>query len=141
MNTVGPYIAKQSTNFVPDPIEEHPQIVLTLYRLAYSISFSTLSDLFGVFISFAKFNVVIREMVRHMYDTYVVLPESAYAWKQEVIGFIENYEFSSIAAWDGFQVYSGTKLKKHYSFKKRYSISNMGLSSVNASVNCFSKCS
>ena len=79
LNTVSPYINKQPMNFVPNPIEEHRQKVLTLYRLAHSISFSTLSDLFGVSISLAErvFNVVIQEMVRPMYDTYVVLPESA----------------------------------------------------------------
>ena len=32
-------------------------------------------------------------MLRHIYDKYVVLPESDDAYKQKVIGFIENYEF------------------------------------------------
>ena len=70
-------------------------------------------------------------MVHHMYDTYVVLPESADEWKQEVIGFIGNDRFQCTVAWDGFHVYFGTKLKNQYSFKIRYSISNMGLVSCN----------
>ena len=66
-----------------------------------------------------------------MYDTYVVLPESPDAWKQEFIGSLENYGFPRAAAWGGFRVYFVTKLKNHYSFKKRYLISNMGLVSYN----------
>ena len=58
-------------------------------------------------------------LVRHMYDMYVILPERAYAWKQEVIGFIENYEFPSNAAWDRFHVYFGTKLKLTIHLRKR----------------------
>ena len=82
-NTAGTYIAKQPANFVPNPIEEHCQIALTLNHFAISVSFTTFSDLFGVSISLAEqvFNVVIQEMVCDMYDTYVVLPESADAWK------------------------------------------------------------
>ena len=55
-----------------------------------------------------------------MYDTYVVLTESADAWKQEVLGFIENYGFPCTTVWDSFHVYFGTKLKNDYSFKIRY---------------------
>ena len=79
LNTVGLYIAKQPTNFVPNPIEEHCQIALTLRHLVQSFSFSTLSNLFGVSISLAErvFNVAIQGIVPHMYDTYVVLQRSA----------------------------------------------------------------
>ena len=125
MENIEPYIIKQPTNMVPDPIESHRQIALTLYRLAHAVSFSTLADLFGVF------NNVIRLFVQHMYDTYVKLPETDEEWKKEAIGFIENYGFPSIAAWDGFHVNIGSKLKNHFSFKKRYSISNMGLVAYN----------
>ena len=58
-----------------------------------------------------------------MYDMYVILPERAYAWKQEVTGFIENYEFPSTAFPRVFRY----KTKTHYSFKETYSISNVGL--------------
>ena len=66
-----------------------------------------------------------------MYDTYVVLPEGADEWKQEVIGFVGNDRFQCTVTQDGFYVCFGTKLKNRYSFKKRYSISNMGLVSCN----------
>ena len=39
-------------------------------------------------------------------------------WRQEAIGFTENYEFPCVAAWDGFQVYVGTKLKNFLQFQK-----------------------
>ena len=77
-----------------------------------------------------------------MYHTYVVLSESADAWKQEIIGFLENYLFPCAAAWNDLHVYFGTKLKNHYSLKKRYLISNMGLVSYKKTLfSCFSKCS
>ena len=45
--SVGPYMSKIPTNFVPHPIENYRQIALTIYRLAHGCSFSTLSDLFA----------------------------------------------------------------------------------------------
>ena len=57
--------------------------------------------------------------------------ESAEDWKKELFGFIENYKFPCVAAWDGFHVEFATKLKNHYSFKKWYTINNMGLVSYN----------
>ena len=70
-------------------------------------------------------------MLRHIYDKYVVLPESDDAYKQKVIGFIENYEFPCTAVCDGFYKYFDTKLKKYYSFKKGYLISNRRLVTYN----------
>ena len=65
LNTLSPYLSKHLTmNFVPNPIEEDPQIVLTLYCLAYSISFNILSDLFGVSISLVEFNPLLRDVVK-----------------------------------------------------------------------------
>ena len=46
-------------------------------------------------------------------------------------GFIENYEFPCVGAWDGFHVCVSSKLNSFYSFKKRYSISNLGLVGYN----------
>ena len=66
-----------------------------------------------------------------MYDDYVKMPDSEEEWKAELIGFIENYEFPCVGAWDGFHVYVNTKLKSFCSFKKRYSMSNMGLVGYN----------
>ena len=62
---------------------------------------------------------------------YVKLPETEEEWKEEAIGFIENDHFPCVAAWDGFHLFIGPNLKNHYSFKKRYSVSYMGLVSYN----------
>ena len=63
-----------------------------------------------------------------LYDIYVKLPDD---WKKELTGFIENYSFPCVGVWDGFHVYVETKLKSYYSFKKRYSMSTMGLVGYN----------
>ena len=52
-------------------------------------------------------------------------------WRQETFRFIENYGFPFAAAWDGFHVCSGTKLKIFCNFKKRYPISNIDLIGYN----------
>ena len=45
----------------------------------------------------------------HLYNEFVKLPTTEDEWVKEIIGFIENYEFSCIAAWDGFHVFTTTK--------------------------------
>ena len=65
---------------------------MTLYHLAHSIAFSTLSDYSGPSISLAeRVFVLIQKIVRHMYDMYLVLPESADTWKLEVIELVKYY--------------------------------------------------
>ena len=114
-------IQKEPTNFKPNPTSVDRQLANTLYRLAHGCSFSTLSDLFGVSISSASetFNYVCRVLVSRLYDRHVRLPETEEELEKEIRGFIENYEFPCIGAWDGFHVYVSTKLKNYYSFKKR----------------------
>ena len=48
-------------------------------------------------------------------------------WKEELRGFIENYEFPCLGAWNGFHVYISSKLKNLYSFKHRHSVSSVAL--------------
>ena len=50
---------------------------------------------------------------------------------RRLLYFLDTYGFPCTAAWDGFHVYFGTKIKNHFSFKKWDSISNMGLVSCN----------
>ena len=78
--------------------------------------------LFVVSISLASetFNKVCRVLVAASYDQYVTLPKRNEEWESEVKGFIENYEFPCVGAWDGFHAYVSSKLKSFYSFKKRY---------------------
>ena len=73
------------------------------------------------------FNHVVRELVVNLFDEYVKMPSTDQEWINEIKGFIENDEFPYIRAWDGFHVYLCSKLKNHYSFKHRYSITNTGL--------------
>ena len=64
-------------------------------------------------------------MLRHMYDTYVVLPESANActefhdaWKQEVIRFVEKYGFPCTTAWDCFHIFRYPLIRTYVSFSE-----------------------
>ena len=73
------------------------------------------------------FNKVCRVLVAASYDQYVTLPNTDEKSRSGVKGFIKNYEFLCIGAWDGFHVYMTSELKLFYSFNKRYSMSNLGL--------------
>ena len=72
------------------------------------------------------FNEVCRVLVAKFYDRYVYLPRTDDEWEAELRGFLENYGFPCVGAWDGFHVQWTTKLKNHYSFKKKYTVNNMG---------------
>lgn len=66
-------------------------------------------------------------------DRFVKLPNMEEEWRVKVEGFLENYEFPCVGAWDGIHVYISFKLKNYFSLKRRYSISNMGLTGFNKS--------
>ena len=57
-------------------------------------------------------------MVAPLYKEYVKIPETDAEWEAELRGFLENYEFPTVGAWDGFHVYISTKLKSYFPFKK-----------------------
>ena len=63
----------------------------------------------------------------NMFNDYIKLPTSDEEWKDELKGFIENYEFRCAGAWDGFHVYISSKSKKFYNFKHIYSVSSIAL--------------
>ena len=90
-------------------------------------------DLFLVSTSLAgqTFNKVTWVLVAQMYDASVLLPQNQAEWETELKNFIENYEFSCVGAWDGFHVYVCSKLKSYFSFKKRYTLSNLALIGYN----------
>ena len=77
------------------------------------------------------FNKVCRVLVATLYNRYVKLPRTDEEWEAELKGFLENYEFPCVGAWDGFHVYVSSKLKSYFNFKERYSMSNLGLVSYN----------
>ena len=61
-----------------------------------------------------------------MYDAFVVSPKNQAEWETELKNFIENYEFPCVGAWNGFHnIYVCSKLKSYFSFKKRYTVSNV----------------
>ena len=124
-----PMILKQPTTMSPDPIEDHRQLTLTIYRLVHGCSFKVLRYLFGVSQSVATetFKQVIRVIVSCLYNEFVYLPRSDEEWRTECKSFIENYEFPCVDAWDGFHVNVATKLKNYYSFKNKYTVSSMRL--------------
>ena len=133
LDVIAPYIFKEPTNLNPESITVDQQLGLTLYCLSHGVYHSTLSQLFGVSIWLAieTFNKVCRVLFTTCYDQYVTLPKTDEKWESEVKAFIENYEFPCVSAWDGFHVYVSSKLKSFYSFKKRYSMQNLGLIGYN----------
>ena len=107
----------------------HRQLALNLHRLAHGCSYQIIEDVFRVSKALASeaFNFVIRIMVVVLYDCYVALPKTIEEWKEELKEFIDNYSFLCIDAWYELQVHVATRLKNHYSFKHKNTISNMGL--------------
>ena len=126
-------IVKTPTNLVPEPIEPNRQLGLTINKLPHGCTFTVVGDVFEIFESLATqtSNHVVRELVANLFDKYVKMSLTEQEWINQIKGFIENYEFPCIGAWDGFDVYVCSKLKNHYNFKQRYSISNMGLVGYN----------
>ena len=97
-----------------------------------------MGDLFQVSESLADkmFSHVVRLLVARLYSVYVKLPLTEEEWGLELRGFIENYEFPCVGAWDGFHVYVSSKLKQFYSFKKRYTMTNLALVGNNKKILC-----
>ena len=115
---------------VPNPIEDHRQLGLTIYRLVHGCSFKVIMDIFGVSQSLATetFNVI--KWVLTLYDEFVCLPRTEADWANKCKGFIENYEFPCVGAWDGFHVHVASRLKNYFSFKNKYRVTGMGLDSL-----------
>ena len=123
---------KQPTNFDPNLTMPDRQLAMTLYRLAHEASFSTIGDLFVVSNSLAAttFNKLIRLLIVMLCDM-LKLPSNDQEWEAGLQGFIENYEFLCVGAWDGFHVYVSSKLKSFFSFKKRYTMTNLTIIGYN----------
>ena len=126
-------ITKTPTHFKPNPTPPETQLAICLYRLAHGSTYTTIGDLFGVAAPTAAviFNKVGKVLVCTLYDEYVSLQKNTTEWKKELESFLENWEFPCVGAWDGFHVYTSTKLKNYFSFKKRYSVSSMGFIASN----------
>ena len=74
----------------PNPIEDHRQLGLRIYRLAHGCSFKVIMDTFGVSQSLATetFNNVIKCLVLTLYDEFVCSPITEADWSNECKGFI-----------------------------------------------------
>ena len=126
-------IIKQPTPMKPNPTPPATQLAICLYRLAHGCMFLTVGDLFGIAAPTAHciFLDVCKAIVKNLYDRFVFLPRTSEEWSQELQGFLENWEFPCVGAWDGFHVYVSTTMKNFYSYKKRYSVTNMGFIGYN----------
>ena len=126
-------IVKEPTRMKPHPTPPATQLALCLYRLAHGCTFLTVGDLFGVAESTAHiiFQDGCKAIVGCLYDRLVYLPRNLQEWSQELENFLGNWEFPCVGARDGFHVYVSTKLKNFYSYKKRYSVTNMGFIGYN----------
>ena len=133
LNIVKPYLTKKETNLNQHPISVNRRLGLTLHQLGHGTSFKIFSELFGVSMSLPSvtFNKVCRVLVATLYNRYVKLPRTDEEWEAELKRFLENYEFRCVFAWDCFHEYVSSKMKSYFSFKKRYSMSNLGLVSYN----------
>ena len=127
LKEIGEYKEKTPTNLNPGPTHARVQLALTLYRLGQGRTYPVATDIFGFSepLVCQVFNHVCRILVARLHNKNVYIPSSDEEWQAKLRGFIENYEFSCVGAWDGFHIYTTTKLKQYYSFKKRYFVSNM----------------
>ena len=80
------------------------------------------------------FHKTSRAVIYLLYEESVRLPATDDEWADELKGFMKNYGIPCIAAWGGFHVYLSTRLKQYFSFKKRYTVTNMRLISYNKRV-------
>ena len=118
------------TNINLFPTSPDRPLALIIYRLATGCSYATPLDVFGVSVSSATmfFNKICKVIVANLYDTHVKLPTTDSPWEAEIRGFLENYEFPCVGAWDGFRVEVSSKLKSYYSFSynKRFLYAAVG---------------
>ena len=133
LNEISNEITKQPTRMKPNPTPPSTQLAVCLYRLAHGCSYLTVGDLFGIAAptAYCIFMDVCKVLVHIFYDRMVYMPRTAEEWSHELKGFIENWEFPCVGAWDGFHVYVSSTLKNFYSYKKRYSVTNMGFIGYN----------
>ena len=133
LNNLYDQLLLQPTNFNANPTSPDRQLALTLYRLAHGVTYSVIEDVFGISKESGChfFNKVVRLIVSNFYDEYVKLPDTDEEWETEIRGFIENYGFPCVGAWDGFHVHVASQLKCNYSFKKKYTINNLAITSHN----------
>ena len=90
-------------------------------------------DMFGVSQSLAKetFNNFIKCMVLTLYDEFVCLPRTDAYQGNKYKGFIQNYKFPCVGAWDGFHVHVACHLKNYFSIESKYTNNGIALIAQN----------
>ena len=121
LNTLWDGLVLTPTNFVLEPTSPDRQLAAPFYRLAHWLTYTILEDVFGISeeLGCVFFNKVICLIVAYFYDKYMKLPETDEQWEVGVRGFIENYGFPAVDAWDGFHIHVNSQLKANFSFKKK----------------------
>ena len=132
LNTLWDGLVLTPTNFAPEPTSPDGQLVASLYRLAHGVTYTILEDFFGILkeSGCVFFNKVIRLIVAYFYDEYVKLPETNEQCEVKVCGFIENYGFPAVGAWDGCHIHVSSQLKANFSSKKS-TVNNLASTSYN----------
>ena len=72
------------------------------------------------------FQDVCKAIVECLCKRFVYLPINLQGRSQELECFLASWDFPCVGAWDGFHIYISTKLKNFYSYKKMYTVTNMG---------------
>ena len=118
---------------MPEPTSPDRQTAALLYELVHGVTYTVLEDFFGISKESGCifFNKIIRLIAAYFYNEYVKLPDSDEQWEVEVGVFIENYSFPAVDAWDGFHIHVNSQLKANFSFKKKYTVNNLALTSYN----------
>ena len=78
-------ILKQPTTMKSDPIEDHRQLALTIYRLPHGCSFKVLKYLFGKsqLVATETLNQVMRVMVSCLCSEFMYILRSDEKWRTE----------------------------------------------------------
>ena len=119
LNTLWDGLVLTPTNFVPEPTSPDRQLAASLYRLAHGVTYTVLEDVFGILkeLGCVFFNKTIHPIVSCLL-LWCMLPEIDEQWEVEVRGFIVNYGFPAVGAWDGFHIHVNSQLKTNFSYKK-----------------------
>ena len=93
-------IHKDPTYIASNPIQDHRQLGLTIYRLTHGCLFKVIMEIFGFphYLTTETFNNVIQCMVLTLYDEFICLQRTEADWANECKGFIKNNEFPCVEA-------------------------------------------
>ena len=130
LDTIHDQIVLTPTNLKPNPAFPHWQPGPDHLLISNRSSCKTLAALFGFSAPSVSeiFSKICRILVGTLYNQYVRLPQTKAEWGAKVKGLLENYnKFLCVGAWSRFHVFVNNNLKNYFGFRKRYSMTNLGL--------------